>query len=248
MDAIYNYIATFLGGALLVHLWEKFVHRISILRYTVYHQYIALSSNIPGVGLIEILHDKIPVKSLYLSMVSVANDTNRDLANVEINLACDSHSIILFSQGTNKSSGINLHFTDNFSKILSDYNPTTTDARDIAGNREYLAPVINRGDIIEFALLITNELSIFPFVSASCNHLGVKIKFQKAPRQKIFGESSAISILIGLIIGLIICYLFIYFNFSLTAGVWFSFLLGLMTSFIGLLLIKLFKFLRRLFT
>jgi len=246
MDTIYIYIATFLGGALLVHLWEKFIHRISILRYTVYHQHIALSSNIPGVGTIEVLHNKSPVKNIYLSTAYVNNDTNRDLSNIEISLTCDSNSTILFSQAVNKSNGKNLNFTNNFSNILSDSNHT--EIKTVDSSRDYLIPVINRGDIIEFSFLIVNNLGNYPVITAFCEHLGVKIKFQKAPRQKLFGESTAVCSIIGLIITSIICYFFIYFNFSLTAGVWLSFILGLTASVIGFLFLKLFKLFRRLLT
>lgn len=246
MNPIYNYIATFFSGALLVHLWNKFINRISILRYTVFHQHIAISSNVPGIGSIEVLHNNVSVKSLYLSTVSIVNDTNRDLSDIEVNLTSDSNSIILVSHGINKASGKNVYFTDRYSKILSDSNPEII--RSTLSFRDYLIPVINRGDIIEFSLLIVNDLGNYPFITVACEHIGVKIKFQKVPRQKLFGESTTVSALIGLILTAIVCYLFIYFNFSLTVGVWLSFILGLCASLIGLVIIKIFKKLRRLFT
>jgi len=201
---------------------------------------------LPGVGSIEVLHNSVPVKSLYLSNVSIINDTNRDLSDIEFNITCDPNSIILTSQGINKASGKNVYFTDRYSKLLSDNSPDNV--RNVLSFRDYLVPVINRRDTIEFSLLIVNELANFPYLTVACEHIGIKIKFQKVPRQKLFGESTSISALIGLIITTIACYLLIYFNFALTLGVWLSFILGLTTSFFGLLIIKLFKKLRRLFT
>lgn len=229
-----------------MHVWDKFINRISILRYTVFHQHIAISSNIPAIGSIEVLHNKIPVNSLYISTIYIVNDTNRDLSNIEFNLCCDSDSIILISHGNNNSSGKNIYFTDKYSKISSDSNPEV--ARQTLLFRDYIVPVMNRGDTIEFSLLIVNELRNYPLISVACDHIGVKIKFQKAPRQKLFGESTSLSALIGIIITIIICYFFIYYNFSLNLGVWLSFMLGLFASLIGLVIIKIFKKLRRLFT
>jgi len=246
MDIIYKYLATFFSGVLLTHLWEKFIHRISILRYTVYHQHIALSSNIPEVGTIEVLHNNKSVKNIYLSTVYVNNDTNRDLSNIEVSLSCDSNSTILFSQAINKSSGKYLEFTNNFSSLLSNNKPS--EIKRVDSSRDYLIPVINRGDVVEFSFLIVNDLGNLPIITAFCEHLGVKIKFQKAPRQKLFGESTAVCATIGLVITAIVSYLFIYFNFSLSAGVWLAFTMGLTASFIGFLFLKLFKLLRRLLT
>jgi hypothetical protein len=246
MNSIYNYIVTFIAGALLMHLWKKFINRISVLRYSVFYQHIAISSNLPGIGSIEVLHNSIPVKSLYFSTVKIINDTNRDLSNIEFNLTCDPNSIIITSQGMNKSSGKNVDFTDRYSKLLS--NDKEENVKNILSFRDYLVPVINRGDTIEFTLLIVNELANFPFVTVSCDCIGVKIKFQAEPRQKLFGESTPLSAIIGIIITTIVCYLLIYFNLSPTLGVWLAFLLGLTTTFFGLLVIKIFKKLRRLFT
>lgn len=247
MNDLYSYIATFASGAILTHLWERFVRRITVLRYNVLHQNLALTGNDPRFGSIEVLHNKMPVTSLYLSTVTISNDSSRDITDLTIEAQSDDSSIILLAYGINKSSLKHIYFTDKYSKSLTDAKPEYIDA--VLRYRDFVIPVLNRGSIVELSLLITNTtVPHQPFVAVTCDHPGVKMRFQPAPPQKLFNESQSLSALIGILVTVAVCYLIIDFKLHFSTAVWYSFILGLFSATIGAFVIKLLKLLRRTFT
>lgn len=246
MDNAVSYLVTFFGGAVLAHLWQKVVRRITVLRYSVLHQHVALSADDPGFGQVKVLCNDMPVKTLYFSTLEVCNDTNRDVANLELNVTCDPESIILKSQSMNKTSLRNLFMTDKYSKLLENEDPTQ--ARTLLSFREYAIPVLNRGDIVQVTMLVSNDAGRQPVITAACDHLGVRLRLQKDVPQKLFGESQGLSVLIGFLITVVVCYWIILVHMNLSSAVWYSYVLGAIGGTIGAFSLKLFRLLRRLFT
>jgi hypothetical protein len=246
MENLFSYLATFLGGATLTHLWERFIRRITTLRYTVVHQSVAFSADDAGLGQVKVIYNEMPVKNIYFTTLEVSNETNRDLANLELNISCDKESLILKSQAINKSSSRTLFLTDKYSKLLLDEDPSHT--RAILSYREYLVPVLNRGDTVQFTMIATNDAGRLPMITAFCDHLGVRLKFQKQPPQKLFGESQSLSVLVGFLLTMAVCYLIILFRMNLSSAVWYSYVLGAVGGTIGAFALKGLRYLRRVFT
>lgn len=233
-------------GVVIGHVWNRVVNRLSVLRYVVWHQYIGLSAEDPRFGSVKIIYNEVPVKSLYISTAVVTNDSNRDLSQLELNVACDQSSAIIISYAANKSSLDHLNFTDKYSDLLNENKPEM--AGYLGNRRDYFVPVLNRTEIIEISMLVTNFNAVQPNITVACSHPGVKIKFQKVPPQKIFGESQQFTAFIGLLVSAALCYSIIQYNFPLSQAVWYSFVLGGAATLIGVLVIKLFKFIRRFLT
>jgi hypothetical protein len=246
MNGLLGYAATFLGGAILAHLWDRIIRRITVLRYTVFHQHIALSGADSRLGSIKVQYNEVLVNSLYLSTVEISNDTNRDIANLEIEVVCDQTSTILKSEALNKSSARTLNLTERYSKLLLNDDPTQ--AKNILSFRDYLVPVLNRRDVIQVTLLVTNEAGRPPVITAGCDHIGVRLRFQKEVPQKLFGEPQNLSVLIGLAMTVTICYFIVLYRMNLSPAVWYAFLLGAVGGTMGAFVLKLFRFLRRLFS
>jgi len=244
-DKILVGIITFIAGGFVKHLWDRFINRITTIRYNVWHQYLGTSSDNPLFGSVKVLYNETPVKSLFTSMVTISNDGNRDLSDLELNIVCDARSAILISHGMNRASLNELLFTDNYFRVLSENKPENYGY--IFGRRDYKLPVLNRGDRVEILLLTTNFDAREPQITVSCDHPGVKMKFQKQAPQILFGESQQQSAIVGLFIAVAICYFLTMSSLSLATAVWIAFGLGAFAAFFGVLAIKLFKYLRRIF-
>ena len=142
-------VITFLIGAFVMHVWERYKSRVNLLNYEVWHQPLGLTAEDIRFGSVKVLYNEQPVNNLYMSTIYVRNESNKDIADIKLNIACDVNSIILVSYGRNLSSLNELSFTSEYQGRLISGNP----GLDLYQKRDYLIPVINRGDTIVFTLL-----------------------------------------------------------------------------------------------
>jgi hypothetical protein len=236
-------ILTFIIGVILKHLWDRFIRRISIINYTMSHHYLGSSSEDPLFGSVKVLYNGNDVKNLYNIFITLSNEGGRDLTNLELNLSCDVQSAILISYASKKSSLNQLEFTEKYSKILGSDNPDLVSLK--FHRRDYIIPVLNRGQQIDVLLLMTNFGGNKPEVFVGCDHTGVKMRLRKLPPQVLFGESLRLSSFIGLIFALILCYLLSISSLSLSVVAWLAFLIGAFGTFIGWGAIKIFRLVRK---
>jgi len=242
-DKIYIGVITFVTGIIFKHLWDRFIHRIITIRYSVWHQTLALSGDNPLFGNVEVLHEGTSVKNLFISAVKLSNDSNHDLSKLELNIACDSQSLILISHAANSRSLKNLNLTDDWSQALSDEH-----VPDPLRTRDYQVPVFNRGDVIDILMLVTRETVGLPFLVVSCDHPGLKLKFHFDSPQKLYGESQKLSALVGLLITIILCSGIVYYEISQATAVWSAYFLGATGAILGTLSIKTMRFIKKFFT
>lgn len=233
----------FVTGILVRHLWERFLKRAITLRYSIWHQYRGVSSENPVLGTVTLLYNNVPVRSLFNSMVTIVNDSSRDLTNLEIDIVADTSSGIILSDGTKKTSINPLEFTPRFQQYLSENKEETASYR--FSRRDYFLPVFNRGDQVEIFLLCTNSEGKQPQISVSCDHPGVKMKFVSQPPQLVLKESQAHSALIGVILGVLACLLILENSVNYTVAIWSAFMIGGFAALWGALAIKLYKFIRK---
>ncbi|MCW7532434.1 hypothetical protein, partial [Leptospira soteropolitanensis] len=102
-DLLTSIIALLLGG-FLTHIFNKYKERLTILRYTVWHNKIAFSMEDQVFGSIQVTYNGIQVPILYYSSIHIYNESNRDLDKFILNIVCDDSSKMLITHGANKSS------------------------------------------------------------------------------------------------------------------------------------------------
>ncbi len=242
-DKIYVGIITFVVGVIFKHLWDRFIRRIITIRYSVWHQTLALSGDDPLFGNVQVLHDNNSVTNLFISSIQLSNDSNHDLSGLELNIACDQQSLILISHAANSRSLKNLKLSDDFSQILSEENVSNP-----LRTRDYQVPVLNRGDVINILMLVTRDVPGLPYISVSCDHPGLKLKFHAVSPQKLYGESQKMSALIGLFIGVTLCFTILYYSLTQSLSVWLAYILGATGAVLGALAIKLMRLIKKLLT
>lgn len=239
-------ILSFLAGAGLTHLWKKFKNRLSIIKYTVHHQYLGASTDDQRFGSVKVLYNNNSVKNLYLSTILLSNESSRDLANLELNITCDATSAILISYGKNRASLKELSFTEKYANALAGQggggqaggNPEVI--KYIFQRRDYMLPVINRGDKVDFLLLTTSFEGKQPVLAVGCDSPGLRMEFTRT-FPELFGEPQTQSTLVGALAALILCAPIIYFISNKSIAVLISVLVGLFAFLWGVLLLKFYK-------
>jgi len=231
-------VITFLIGAFVMHVWERYKSRVNLLNYEVWHQPLGLTAEDIRFGSVKVLYNEQPVNNLYMSTIYVRNESNKDIADIKLNIACDVNSIILVSYGRNLSSLNELSFTSEYQGRLISGNP----GLDLYQKRDYLIPVINRGDTIVFTLLTSNTNAIHqqPILSLGTDYPGLRMNFAK-PVQLLFGESQSSSALLGIIATLLVCVPIIYYIPNKAIAVIVAACFALFAALIGVLIRKLVK-------
>jgi len=234
---------TLIIGIILKHIWDKYINRITKLKYSIWHNYIGSSIDDVKFGSVKLLYNDSELKNLYSSNVIIKNETGKDLSDIELNISCDNQSLILVSHGRNVNSIKELEFTEKYSEIINNNNPN--DATYIYTRRDYVIPVINRGDTIEITLLTTNYAKQKPFLFVTTEHKGVKLKYY-IEQIKLMGVSQSHSTIIGLITSLIICTPIYYFIDSKLLIIALILLNGWISSLYGVIILKTSNWLKRI--
>lgn len=235
---------TLVIGIVLKHIWDKYINRITKLKYSIWHNYIGSSIEDIKFGSVKLLYNDTELKNLYASNVVIKNETGKDLSDLELNISCNSQSLILVSHGRNSNSIKELEFTSEYLQIIEKNNPN--DATYIYTRRDYKIPVINRGDIIEITLLTTNFNGERPLLYVTSEHKGVKLKYYIEPLQQ-FGVPQISSSVIGLLASLLICVpIFKYASDdSLVIGL--TLLNGWIASLYGVAILRITKWIKKQF-
>jgi len=235
---------TLVVGIMIKHVWDKYINRITRLKYSIWHNYIGSSIEDVKFGSVKLLYNNTELRNLYASNVVVKNDTGKDLNDLELNISCNIQSLILVSHGRNSNSIKELEFTSEYNDIIERNNPD--DATYIYTRRDYKIPVINRGDKIEITLLTTNFNNERPLLFVTTEHKGVKLKYYIEPI-KLLGVSQNSSVLVGLAASLIICIPIFYYINANSLIIVLTLLNGWIASLYGVAILRVYNWIKRLF-
>jgi len=234
---------TLIIGIVIKHIWDRYINRITKLKYSIWHNYIGSSIEDVKFGSVKLLYNQNELKNLYASNVILKNETGKDLNDLELNISCDNQSLILVSHGRNTNSIKELEFTDTYASIIEQNNPDN--ANYIYTRRDYKIPIINRGDTIEITLLTTKFNTQRPVLFVTSEHKGVKLKYYIEPI-KLLGVSQLTSTLLGLIISVIICVPIYYFINDKTLIIALTLLNGWIASLYGVMILKINNWMKKI--
>lgn len=223
-------------GAIITHFWSKFKNRMTVLKYFVWHQHLGGAIDDPNFGSIKLFYNDNQIKNLYLSKITITNDYNKDLSNLELNVVADPASIILVAHGFRQASLNILEFTEKYQKEVENKNTNMN----VMQRRDFKLPVLNREDRIDINLLITNLDGKQPFIKVSCDYPGIIMKLEYQPNQ-LFGEPRDQSVIIGILIALILCFPLIYIT-KPVISIYIAVIFGMLAALFGVLTRKVCKF------
>ncbi len=235
-------VLSWLGGILAAVLVQQILSRRSVLSYFVNHWKVGTSADDKTFGSVQITWNGAQVPNLYLSTVELRNESFRDLQNVRIKAYTgDTMLLSEFPQ---------LMGTTHFVKYSPEYEleiavpageTPTQRQRDVYGRgREYMIPVLNRGQVIRFQYLNISKSEQQPTIWLEIVHPGVLLKF-RPPQNQIFGVPQPTAALAGVLLGLLLAtllYAYCPFIWIIAFG---SLFFGFIAQVPGAFLIRAFR-------
>lgn len=192
-------------GAIITHLWSHFRRRVIPIRYTASVQSVALSGTDATFGNVEVTHNGREVQNLYLAAVEVANDSTRDLVDFEVQIGFRDGTEFLAGIGTVQGSLRSLPWAPDFASALSKYLALPPEDKqeqnriELAWNRIFQVPLLNRGDRATFAFLVDAPHNVYPTLHVSSQHQGVRLR-ARAARPHVLGVRQDTAGWVGLVV------------------------------------------------
>jgi len=237
------------GGA-ITYILTRFLNKRSLFSYNYYTEKIAISASDKVFGNIKVTWQDAPVENLYLSTFHLRNASLKDYKDLKLRVYCDAGVTILNDTAFIVNSTQVVGWTDEYRRIIyveSGQAPTEAQSNIYYGQREYLAPVVNRGDMVQIQILVVSHHQRDPMLHLELSHPGTKLKKQ-GNYNVILGVPISITLPLGFTVSALFTVLFV---FNLGAPLLVSFLIlifGLFSQPIAAILYLGFKKLYKIFT
>ena len=206
-------VATLVGlpllGAAAQHLWSRYKNRLAQLRWTATYTPMAFATDDHGWGKVEVLYDGEHATNLHVVNIEVQNASSRDLEKLQFDIAADEGSHVLRSAGQLRGSLQTLPHSSQFSEALNRIAAGTADPVQAAMAYRHLGftiPVLNRGQVVSFRLLVARGDHSTPSIEVGCDHPGVRIRHLPLAEETLGvrdGQAQAVGLLssVGLTVG-----------------------------------------------
>ena len=248
-------LISLVAGSLLTLLLANLRNKSGVLGYTVVWNRIGISADDLIHGEVRVHWQSQEVRNLFAYTIDVENLSSVDYDNIELRFYSGADTIILTEQSRIVDQPSIVPWSPGFRARLAIPDGQAASQRQIDEynhNREYLVPVINRRQKLNFTFLCTkpnddNEPGIF----VSTPSKGVRLKRLKLPfviLNPIFGVPIPVALVraIGLAVGVVIlCGLFVE-NIWLASLA--SMIFGLVGQVFGAILYRVERFVRDLLT
>ena len=237
------------AGILAAVVVQQIINRRKVLTYFVQHQNLGSSADDQTFGNVRITWNGADVPNLYLSTVSLTNESSKDLENVKIR-AYTNDTLLLseFPQlvGTTEF----VRYSPEFDKQISvEPGETPTDAQmeTYRRQREYIIPVMNRGQIVRFQYLNTSKTPDQPTIWLESIHPGTILKFQ-VPQTLVHGVPQAWASLAGVISGIVFAAMLAAYSPNAALTAFGALLFGLIAQLPGAYIVRIIRLFRQWLT
>lgn len=180
-----------------------------------------------------------------MSTINLVNESFNDYEKVIIHVFT-SDTRLLNEQTQILGTPKILDWSDNYKNqtaVNKGEEPTTEQFNIYFGQREYLVPVMNRGQTIKLTYLNSAKTNDSPNLWLDVSQKGVKLKF-RPPQQTFMGIPQPRAAFVGVMIGFVLIWLLISYNVQLWLAVTASFVFGLVAQLPGAFIIKSWRKLR----
>ncbi len=147
-------ILSALGGIVLTVLTQRLLYKRAVFTYSVEHSRIAASTDDAALGSVRVLWNEKPVTNLYLSTIEIKNESQRDHVDVAVRVYASNTNLLtefVWAVGTLQP----LVWTKEFQSLTgvgTNSTPSEQQFALILAQREYLVPVMNRGQVVRLHL------------------------------------------------------------------------------------------------
>jgi len=247
-DKYFIGVASGIGGVLLTILAQQILNKRSLLTYFVRHSRVGVSADDAIFGSVRVAWNNQPVPNLYSSTVELVNQSTRDYENISVRVFTND-TILLTERTEIVGSILPLNWTEEFTRRLhvdAGQQPTQAQIELHSRQRNYLLPILNRGQVVRFHFLNAAPTPNQPSIWMDILHRGVKLQFHVPPNE-IFGVAQPIAALFGVLLG----FAFVGVLIACVQTVWIAALssltFGLFAQVPGAYMFKAWRWLRNAF-
>ena len=180
-------IAGGVGGIVMAWLTQRILNKRGTFTYFVNHQQVGVSAEDAIFGSVTVSWNGNPIPNLYLSTIELKNESMNDYENVVVRSYTNDTNLLSERTQILDSPNI-LEWTEQYKKQLHvEPSELATENQKLIynGQREYIIPVMNRGQSIRLTYLNSAKGNEAPHIWLAVSQKGVKLKFQAAPQNQI---------------------------------------------------------------
>lgn len=179
-------IASLIAGIVGTLLTNKLLNKTGVFGYTLTFDKLGVSVDDHIFGDVRAYWKGNQVSNLYLYTIELENSTSTDYENIELHIYSGDDTVILTERTEILDSPNIIQWSTEFEHQLA--VPEGGEANEQAVNtyshrREYILPVINRGQKLKFQYLCTkpNDFSDNPYIGIHSPSKGIKLKQRRTP-------------------------------------------------------------------
>jgi len=198
-------IAGGLGGIITAWLTQRILNKRGVFSYFVNHLRVGMSAEDAIFGSVAVSWNGNPIPNLFLSSIELTNESMNDYENVAV-CAYTSDTQLLSEQTQIVDTPNILSWSDKYKQQLHvDPGQAATDSQlqIYYGQREYVIPIMNRGQKVKITYLNSAKSTENPNIFLSISQKGVKLKYC-TPQNQIFGVPQPHAALAGLLVGVVV--------------------------------------------
>jgi hypothetical protein len=241
-------------GGLLSHLWSQFRARRIVLSWTANFQKISPQGSDPFFSNIQVLLHSQPSKDLYSCQITILNESPRDVDEFDVLFTFQNSYVIVNGQGNISTSAKTLSLSQGFQETVRvvqqqpEANRQTHKSYNfVVQNREFHLPSLNRRGSATFTFFIDSKIpNEIASVIVTTEKKGVKLVSRPA-QPKMLGVPMKQATAVGIIFAILLVFAISYLALSSTASAFLGFFVGISALLLGILFIRLFRFLKNLF-
>jgi hypothetical protein len=211
VDIIQNHYATAIlggiGGIIITWLTQRVMNKRGTFSYFVNHIRVGVSAEDKIFGTVALSWNGYPIQNLFLSAIELTNESMNDYENVVVR-AYTSDTMLLSEQTQILDTPNIIEWSEKYKKeIHVEPGQTPSDEQKALyyGQREYIIPIMNRGQKIKITYLNSAKSVAVPSIWLSVFKKGVKIKF-RIPQDQILGIPKPHAAIAGVIIGVAVIF------------------------------------------
>lgn len=238
-----------LGGAAVTLLAQAWLRRRGVFTYHVTHSRVGVSADDPIYGSVRVTWNDNPASNLFFSVIELTNESATDYKDVVVRMFSN-NTTLLSESAFVADSVMPISYSDDYRQTIAvppGQTPTPEQFAIYNSRREYLVPVLNRGQVVRLSVLNAAHEEGGPSIWLDIQHAGVICKF-KPPGVHVLGVGRSEAILVGSLFGLAtVIMLASVIESNLFVAI-LSFLIGWLALLPGVGIVKAFRKFRQILT
>lgn len=194
-------IAGAIGGVTTAWLAHRVLNKRGVFSYYVNHNRVGVTAEDAIFGNVTALWNGNQIPNLYISNVELTNESMNDYEGVVVQVYT-SDTKLLTEQTQVLHSPNTLEWSDRYKQQLHvqpGSQPTAAQWNIFYGQREYVIPVLNRGQVTRLTYLNSANSINPPNIWMSVTRKGVKVKF-RIPQPLLLGVPRPRAAIVGIVV------------------------------------------------